>query len=220
MVRQRAGTAPAAPARASARLATVAQQFTQGNITTTENPLDVAINGAGFFECRTPTAASLYTRNGQFKIDPNSGNITTTAGETLIGYGGATDGIPLAVAPADRRHGREHDHRDGHRGQPAGQRHRDRRRVAFDPTNVASYNNATSATVFDAQGNEVALTHYFRQDAANDGGRSTTRRPEGETVPQTFAELRQHRRHADHHAGDADGDGLQPAVHRRAVDRA
>ena len=31
-------------------LAAVAQQFTQGNITTTENPMDLAINGAGFFQ--------------------------------------------------------------------------------------------------------------------------------------------------------------------------
>src|SRR5512133_3762252 len=31
-------------------VATVAQQFTQGDISTTNNPLDVAINGAGFFE--------------------------------------------------------------------------------------------------------------------------------------------------------------------------
>ena len=49
-------------------LATVAQQFTQGNITTTENPLDLAINGNGFFQVNAGGAVE-YTRNGQFKLD-------------------------------------------------------------------------------------------------------------------------------------------------------
>ena len=54
-------------------LAAVAQQFTQGNITTTENPLDMAINGSGFFQIRRPqrrarstpaTASSSSTSEG------------------------------------------------------------------------------------------------------------------------------------------------------------
>ena len=40
----------------------VTQQFTQGNITSTENPLDVAINGNGFFQVSNG-AQTLYTRN-------------------------------------------------------------------------------------------------------------------------------------------------------------
>ena len=38
------------PSASATTLAAVAQQFTQGNITTTENPMDLAINGAGFFQ--------------------------------------------------------------------------------------------------------------------------------------------------------------------------
>src|SRR6476659_3782335 len=46
----------------------IAQQFTQGNIETSANPLDIAINGAGFF--RTATSGLVqYTRNGQFSLD-------------------------------------------------------------------------------------------------------------------------------------------------------
>ena len=44
-------------------LQAVTQQFSQGNITTTSNPLDLAINGNGFFEVSNGTQ-TLYTRNG------------------------------------------------------------------------------------------------------------------------------------------------------------
>jgi flagellar hook protein FlgE len=50
-------------------LAAVAQQFTQGNITTTENPMDLAINGAGFFQVSDGNSPVTYSRNGQFKVD-------------------------------------------------------------------------------------------------------------------------------------------------------
>ena len=45
-------------------IATVAQQFTQGNISTTENPMDVAINGNGFFQLQEGTSPVQYSRNG------------------------------------------------------------------------------------------------------------------------------------------------------------
>ena len=72
------------------RLADVAQQFTQGNITTTSNPLDIALNGAGFFMVQNPEAEAsaampLYTRNGQFKLDKD-GFIVTSDGAKLLGY--------------------------------------------------------------------------------------------------------------------------------------
>jgi len=50
-------------------LAAVAQQFTQGNIVTTENPMDLSLNGAGFFQVTDGRSPITYTRNGQFKVD-------------------------------------------------------------------------------------------------------------------------------------------------------
>ena len=49
----------------------VTQQFSQGGIRTTENPLDVAINGRGFFRVSQPGVSTdvSYTRNGQFQLD-------------------------------------------------------------------------------------------------------------------------------------------------------
>src|ERR1700740_3077320 len=45
----------------------VAQQFSQGNITPTGNPLDLAINGNGFFQTQDPSNQIQYTPNGKIK---------------------------------------------------------------------------------------------------------------------------------------------------------
>src|SRR5882757_8558761 len=67
-----------------AKVAAVRQQFTQGNITTTSNPLDVAINGGGFFRLSTNGTVS-YSRNGQFSLDQN-GFMVASNGARLTGY--------------------------------------------------------------------------------------------------------------------------------------
>ena len=78
-------------------VAAIAQQFTQGNIETTANPLDIAINGAGFF--RTEIAGTVqYTRNGQFSLDKN-GYVVTPQGANVTGYGVAANGQILASTP-------------------------------------------------------------------------------------------------------------------------
>src|SRR4029077_20198087 len=56
----------------------VAQQFSQGNIETTGNNLDMAISGNGFFTLSQNGALS-YTRDGQFQID-SVGNVVTAQG--------------------------------------------------------------------------------------------------------------------------------------------
>jgi len=68
------------------RLATVAQQFTQGNITSTDNSMDLAINGGGFFQLSDGVNPVTYSRNGQFKLDA-TGNIVNNQGLKLLGYG-------------------------------------------------------------------------------------------------------------------------------------
>ena len=72
-------------------LAAVTQQFTQGNITTTDNPLDLAINGNGFFEVNNGIQ-TLYTRNGQFQADKD-GYIVNNAGMKLMGYPADNNGV-------------------------------------------------------------------------------------------------------------------------------
>ena len=62
----------------------VAQQFTQGNIETTGNNLDLAVSGNGFFTLSNAGALS-YTRDGQFQLDQN-GNVITAQGANLQVY--------------------------------------------------------------------------------------------------------------------------------------
>ena len=154
-------------------LGAVAQQFTQGNITATENPLDLAINGAGFFQVTDGSNAPQYTRNGQFKVD-RTGYIVNNQRQRLMGYpadaAGAiqagqakalqmpTAGITPAPSTAIKME-LNLDARAPMTAPTAG--------VPIDFTDPKTYNNATSVTVYDAKGQDVALTYYF-QKAATD----------------------------------------------------
>lgn len=66
------------------KIAKVQQQFTQGNISATNNPLDIAINGAGFFRL-SDNGSITYTRNGQFQMDKD-GYLVNTDNKRLTGY--------------------------------------------------------------------------------------------------------------------------------------
>jgi len=69
----------------------VAQQFTQGNISTTSNALDLAINGQGFFRM-SDNGAITYSRNGQFQTDKN-GFIVNGSGLHLTGKLADSNGV-------------------------------------------------------------------------------------------------------------------------------
>jgi flagellar basal-body rod protein FlgG len=56
--------------------------FTQGNFSQTDNPLDVVIQGNGFFQVRRPTGETAYTRSGAFHID-KEGNLVTSDGDAV-----------------------------------------------------------------------------------------------------------------------------------------
>ncbi len=53
--------------------------FTQGNLQQTGNPLDVAINGAGFLQVQLPDGSTAYTRDGSFQLN-SQGQIVTSSG--------------------------------------------------------------------------------------------------------------------------------------------
>jgi flagellar basal-body rod protein FlgG len=50
--------------------------FTQGTPQQTDNPLDIAIEGDGFFQITLPDGTAAYTRDGSFKEDPNGALVT------------------------------------------------------------------------------------------------------------------------------------------------
>jgi len=64
------------------RLVATDKQFSQGNIVTTNNPFDLAIQGHGFFEILMPDGSQAYTRDGTFQLDAD-GQLVTSSGYTL-----------------------------------------------------------------------------------------------------------------------------------------
>src|SRR6266404_8328266 len=56
--------------------------FTQGNFQQTDNPLDMVIQGKGFFQVRRPSGELAYTRAGTFQLDKD-GNMVTSDGNPL-----------------------------------------------------------------------------------------------------------------------------------------
>ncbi len=51
--------------------------FTQGNIVETENPMDLAVQGKGFFQVLQPDGTLSYTRDGSFQLDQNGQMVTS-----------------------------------------------------------------------------------------------------------------------------------------------
>lgn len=156
------------------KVADVAQQFTQGSISTTNNPLDLAISGEGFFLVNQG-GARAYTRNGQFHLDKPDANglsyIINNQSQQLMGYGVDANGNivtaspgPLQITFADIAP-RETDNVylvanvDSTKGNLAA--------AGFNPTLANTYSSATSATVYDSLGNAHPLTLYFVKTAAN-----------------------------------------------------
>ncbi|HEV3425830.1 MAG TPA: flagellar hook-basal body complex protein [Paraburkholderia sp.] len=73
------------------QLAEVQQQFSQGTINTTNQALDVAINGNGFFQMSN-NGSLTYSRNGVFQLN-NTGQIVNAQGLQLMGYAANSSGI-------------------------------------------------------------------------------------------------------------------------------
>ncbi len=63
------------------KTSSVEKLFSQGNFTETDNPLDMAIEGKGFFQVLRGTQ-QVYTRAGSFKTDQN-GNVVDASGYPL-----------------------------------------------------------------------------------------------------------------------------------------
>ncbi len=153
-------------------LATVSQQFTQGNITTTMNPLDLAINGGGFFQVADSSGALEYTRNGQFKAD-REGNIVNGANQRLIGYMADSQGViqsgasgPLTLPTGGiTPHVTSRVEMEVNLDSSSSPTVPDGGGIDFADANT--YNKPTSQTLYDSRGQEVTVTYYFQKTAEN-----------------------------------------------------
>src|SRR5690554_904384 len=68
---------------AGTRVVATQKNFSQGNLITTENSLDLMVSGKGFFEILMPDGSISYTRNGQFTLDREGQIVTPGAGYPL-----------------------------------------------------------------------------------------------------------------------------------------
>ena len=144
-------------------VAAIAQQFTQGNIETTANPLDIAINGAGFF--RTEIAGTVqYTRNGQFSLDKN-GYVVTPQGANVTGYGVAANGQILASTPTPLKISTA-DMKPVATTKVDTSINLDSREVTptnypFNANDATTYNKQVPVSVYDTLGNSHTMSLYY-----------------------------------------------------------
>ena len=150
-----------------AKVAAVSQEFAQGNISSTNNPLDVAINGKGFYRM-SESGTVTYSRNGQFHFDKD-GYIINTDGLRLTGYGVDATGTVIATAPVDLRLSSADIAPTPTSRFSIGVNLDSRLTVpatpAFSQTDATSYNRTTSGTVYDSLGNPHVMSFYFLKTA-------------------------------------------------------
>ncbi|HZJ92940.1 MAG TPA: flagellar hook protein FlgE, partial [Thiopseudomonas sp.] len=144
-------------------LSNVSQQFNQGNINETQNALDLAINGNGFFQVSNNGALS-YTRAGYFGTD-NQGFIIDNFGNNLQGYttnnnGELDKGIvrDLQIKTTSQEPKPTSQFKQSFNLNSTNEIPEE---LTFDPADPKSYNSSTSTSIYDSQGNAHVMTQYF-----------------------------------------------------------
>lgn len=147
----------------------LSQAFTEGTISLTSKPLDVAINGNGFFQVQN-SSGTAYSRDGSFHLD-NNGHLANTSGALVMGFSapasgsaGASSGAlqPIQVTQADIAPTATSTLTMA-LNLPANDGPIDTTANPFSPSNPKSYNESTTTTVYDSLGASRTLTTYFTQ---------------------------------------------------------
>ena len=163
----------------------VKQQFTQGNIASSLNALDLAVSGQGFFALKPSLTSTqtVYTRNGSFNVD-NDRYVVDSAGQYLMTYPVNLDGsvtakdldsaVPLQL-PVTSGEPKATGKIDLGVNVPADapvvtQLSQFEDGYTFDANDPNTYTNSTSITIFDDLGNPTIATIYFikTQNASGD----------------------------------------------------
>jgi len=154
--------------------ADVAQQFSQGSIQFTNNALDLAITGNGFF-ATVPELGSLersYTRSGQFKLNADN-FVVNSQGGYLLGFPVNPDGSSASVSlstaepvliPTASGAPTKTSEVDVRMNLPAGDSYISNAPGNFDPEDPLTFNNSTSVTIFDSLGDSHIMTYFFVKD--------------------------------------------------------
>lgn len=147
----------------------VAQDFSQGSISFTNNNLDMAISGSGFFTVSSNGARS-YTRDGTFQTDAN-GYVVNSAGQRLQVYSPTSTGgfntssmNDLQIqsnesAPAATTRATMSLNLPSNVTPPA--------TTPLNPADPTSYTDSTSVTLYDSLGAAHTGTVYFSRNATS-----------------------------------------------------
>jgi flagellar hook protein FlgE len=150
------------------RLSSTAQQFTQGNISTSSSNLDLAISGDGFYTLKSANGY-VYSRNGQF-AENKSGDVVSSTGQALQVYpplvnGGFNTGTlsnlnlqTAQSAPLATTSGTVILNLPANTPPPTV--------TPFNAANSQTYNQSTSTQVYDSLGNAYPATMFFSAVAA------------------------------------------------------
>lgn len=155
------------------QLIAVAQELSQGNVTPTDNPLDVAITGNGFFRMNNNGTTS-YTRNGQFHLD-KGGFLVNASNYNVTGFGADAAGTIIPNVPVNLRLPTADLTPKPTTSFMAGVNLDARTDVpsslpTFDAANSSTYTHSTSGEVFDSFGNAHILNLYFQKTASSNWG--------------------------------------------------
>ena len=156
----------------------IVQQFSQGNITTSSNTLDMAISGQGFFamESGGVAAQTVYTRNGSFNVD-DSGFIVDSNGQFLLGYpvdsdGSVADKTLAGATKLELKSEFGEPKRTDSISMGVNLSANDKVLPAdniFNTTDADTYSSTSAVTIFDNAGNpQSATVYYLKTQTATD----------------------------------------------------
>lgn len=178
----------------------ISQHFTQGNVNFTDNNLDLAVGGQGFFRLND-NGSIIYSRAGAFGVDrlgyvvnnanqrltaylaDNAGNITGALGDLLIDTSDITPNQTTKVTIGANFNANATPLAP-YPGAPA-----------FNRLDPSTYSNSTSLTTYDSLGNPITATTYYRKSTTanewethlwitNEAGASTEAIPTGYVAGQ------------------------------------
>lgn len=143
----------------------VSQEFSQGNVSTSGNSLDLAITGDGFFPLKSPDGLQdIYTRNGAFSLNDQN-NVVNSTGQRLqaasvdsSGKADLSNLSALTIPPKTSGEAKETKAISLGLNLPA---ESNVITEAFDRADPSTYNKSTALTVYDSGGNGYLATVYY-----------------------------------------------------------
>lgn len=154
------------------KVASVLQNFNDGTTTSTNNSLDVAISGNGFFRLVDSSGQIYYTRNGQFQLDAER-NIVSADGLKLTGYlaSGTPPQIQQGAAPGPLKISQEMLNASATSKASLQTNLNSNSKVPekqpINATDADTFNYSTTITTYDSLGNQRNVQLFYVKTADN-----------------------------------------------------